>query len=345
MKKNLFFFITALCISFNLYAQPVLHASDLNPVVGDVTIQATAKIAGVKPPVQGANKTWNYAKLKDTTNALDTFHYVKKNGTPYASEFSKANLASTISGLPGQYSYYKTSNAFLQSFGTASPFDTSTWKPPYRIAVFPATYGTNFTDTSTVTLKSGGTTFKQGYRDSTKAVGYGTLKLPKNKTFNNVLMVRTTVIISFKIGNHTYTSKSYSVSFYVAGYHGPLLSISLNQANQVVGATYAKNATASFTDIAEDDDDNNDAISTKSSLSLAIYPNPASSVFTVKFNDDKKATGLFISDLSGNIVYTKRGNIIAGQQINCSALKEGTYMVRLQMDDGNITTQKLEIKK
>jgi Secretion system C-terminal sorting domain len=346
MKPILLFSIIFLFFLAGVQAQPVLHSADLNPVAGDKIIQATAKILNVKTPPAGTNKVWNYSKLKDsTTSPFDTSRYMKKNGTPFASLFPKATLAGTSSNNPGAYVYYKGTSAFLESFGSASVDDTATWVPPYRLAVFPATYGTNFTDTSTVTFKQGGTTFKEGYRDSSKVVGYGTLKLPGVRTFTNVLMVKTTTIITFKIGSQTYVTKSYSINFYVAGYHNPLISFALDQANKISFITYSKDATPSFNSGVADEED---AIAASGNAAgFKLYPNPASSGVTVNFNNanGKKIIAISINDLNGKSVYIQRGNIFSGERINCSSLKEGIYLMRIQMDDGSAEVQKLEIRK
>ncbi len=343
MKTTLLSLMIILFFVAGIHAQPVFHATDLNPVAGDRIVSASAKVAGVTIPVAGTNVTWNYSTLKDSTAPFDTTRYVKKSTTPYGSLFPQANLAAKISTAPGDYFYYKTSSTSLQSFGSASATDTVTWSPPYRLVIYPFTYLTNFTDTSTITFKQNGTPFIEKYKDTVKAVGYGTLKLPHNRTFKKVLMVKTTTVISYKVLGQTFTTVSYGISFFVAGYHSPLLSFSLNQANKIVGVSYSKNAAPAAFAAADDESQ----LIVKNNTAFSLYPNPATTGFTINLNsaNDKKITGISITDMNDKNVYSKKTNIISGQSINCSSFTPGIYFVTMQMNDGSVQVEKLVIKK
>ena len=346
MKTLLFSCFGFLFFIIGLKAQPVLHSTDLNPVAGDKFYMVFAKTVGVAVPAEGKNKTWNYSKLVDSNAAIDTFRYMKKGQTPYSSLFPQSNLAGTSSYASGNYVYYKTTDKLFEEFGGAANGDTLTWNPPLRIAIYPATYNTHFTDTGTITSKEAGTTFVENYSDSAKAVGYGTLKLPHGKTFTNVLMVRTTNIISYTILGHHYGSTSHGISFFVAGFHNPLISFSLDQKNKITSISYAKNATPLLTGAISVDEEENAIAANGITSSIRLYPNPATNFVVLNFNDDnRRPSAIFISDMNGQNVYTQKGNIYSGQKINCTSLKEGIYMIRIQMSDNTTEVQKLQIKK
>lgn len=342
--KTFLLLITVFTISAALHSQPVLKANDINPVVGDQIIMANAKTVGVKVPATGKNVTWNYSKLKDTANLIDTTKYLKPSKTPFDDDFPQANIASTTSSAPDFYVYLKTTNKYLQSFGSESDDSKSTWDPPYRLAIYPMKYGTKYTDTSTITVKTGGSKSTSGFRDSGEVVGYGTLKLTKNRTFTDVLMVRTTTIITIKIGNIKFTTVSHGINFFVAGYHSPVLSFSLDQANHITFISYSKDADAKGNfDLVDDES----LIAANANTGSSLYPNPASSKFTINMNKviGKSVTAIYITDIDGRNVYTKKGNIMQAESINCAAFKEGTYLVTIQMSDGSSEFKKLFVKK
>lgn len=347
MKTLLLSCFACLLFTIALKAQPVLQSTDINPVAGDKFFMVSAKTGGVVVPTAGKNKTWNYSKLVDSTAPIDTFRYMKKGQTPYGALFPQSNLAGTSSYASGNYVYYKTTTTLFEEFGGAGNGDTLTWNPPLRLAIYPATYNTHFTDTGTLTSQAGGTTFVENYRDSSKAVGYGTLKLPHNKTFSNVLMVRTTSIISYVVLGHHFVTTSHGVSFFVAGVHNPLITFSLSQNNQITSISYLKNVTPSFTGGISIDEEENITAANGISTSIRLYPNPATAAVTINFNDAaaKKPSAIFISDMNGQNVYAQQTNIFSGEKINCTAFKEGIYLVRVQMSDNTTEVQRLEIKK
>src|ERR1700759_5013875 len=101
MKTLLLSCFAVLLFITGVKAQPVLQATDLNPVAGDKIFDVSAKSAGVAIPVEGKNKTWDYSNLKDSTEPIDTFKYMKKNKTPFGSLYPLSNLAGTSSYAHG----------------------------------------------------------------------------------------------------------------------------------------------------------------------------------------------------------------------------------------------------
>lgn len=341
MKKIILLSIVFFCAYLSAYTQPVLTAKDINPAAGDVIIQQTAKVKGVKTGKTGANIVWDYSKLKDSSKA-DTSFFVKPSATPYASAFSSSNLAGYSSSAKGIYVYYITSKNSLLVLGDAVKKTKTKWTPGYRPIAYPFTYGTTFFDASTVTSST--STFTYNYIDTVKATGYGTLKLPGGRTFGNVLQSKTTTVITYVVSGQTITSTTYSVNYYAKGYHYPLLTISLDATNQVEDISYTDNAVPVANEIpyeAEND------IAVNNKQVFTIYPNPAASAFTIsgKALNGKSIVQIEINDMSGKNVFIKKTNIIASRAIDCSLLKAGVYMVRIQMNDGSEMLQKLVIAR
>lgn len=73
---------------------------------------------------------------------------------------------------------------------------------------------------------------------------------------------------------------------------------------------------------------------------LAVYPNPASSSVTVKWNTPGNAN-IRITDIAGKTVLTTQG--VSGTQVNVSDLQKGTYFITIEGTNVN-AAQKLSIQ-
>ncbi len=342
MKQSLLFTIVALLLITSAYAQPVIHATDLNPQAGDNFIRTAASTSGVNIPGKGANVTWNYSKLQ-ATGSLDTQRYVKSSTTPFSNSFPKSNVAVNPTTTEIVYDYYKTTNKDLEFDGEASNSNSVTFTPPYRLVTYPFTYGTKFNDSSKLTEKEGGTTIKEIYMDTVNAFGYGTLKLPIGQTFKNVILEKTTRKTSYTASGSTSVTESYSYIFFVAGYHDPLLTISVNNMNMITSVAYATNAKSTS-------DENELMLENKiipiRVRSIDIYPNPARSSFTINMSklNDKTVAAISVYDMSGRNVFRKQASMSSSETISCAAYKAGVYTVKIEMTDGSSQEQKVIVQ-
>jgi hypothetical protein len=81
------------------------------------------------------------------------------------------------------------------------------------------------------------------------------------------------------------------------------------------------------------------------SLRIAIYPNPATSIATVKVDNMMNEGKVYVTDLSGRLIETRTLNAGATElQLNVSTYAEGTYFVRI-VSDGYSNVDKLIVKK
>ncbi len=341
MKQTVLFF-AVLLIFVSAPAQPVIHAKDLNPTVGEQVLETNAKIKGVKVGKSGANITWNYSNLKNSSKT-DTTYFVSPSSTPFGGSFPTSNLAAYSSNSRNVYVYYTTTNMFLKVNGTATQNSTTKWAPGYRVLIYPLTYHTNFIDTGSITSTSGTTTTDQ-YTDTVNVVGYGKLKLPGGRTFKNVLMAKTTSAIYFTVSGQIHKIISYSISYVVKGYHEPLLSMSLNSSNQVQDVSYSPDAVPSA---ADDLIESESKIAASNTKTFTVYPNPATTSFVINMNDlnGKTVAAIRIYDMSGKNIFIKNTNLSARETIFCSQFKAGAYFVKIQMTDGSEEVQKLMIVK
>jgi hypothetical protein len=74
---------------------------------------------------------------------------------------------------------------------------------------------------------------------------------------------------------------------------------------------------------------------------ICVFPNPASDLFSVKFNGDGNYAKLKLFDAQGNIVYTNVISTNTGENnynINTLNLTSGTYFIRIEMNNSGIFT-------
>ncbi len=76
---------------------------------------------------------------------------------------------------------------------------------------------------------------------------------------------------------------------------------------------------------------------TSKNLKATIYPNPASDNFNIKMENDVKSIEIY--SLQGQKVLTS-----SNKNINVSNLSKGIYLVRIEDENNNITTQKLLVE-
>ena len=74
---------------------------------------------------------------------------------------------------------------------------------------------------------------------------------------------------------------------------------------------------------------------------ISLYPNPATSMFTIKFDNPSKVNTVVIYSIIGNEVMTKKTDGTAKANFNVQNLKRGKYIVRVFNDDGSTETQSL----
>ncbi len=73
----------------------------------------------------------------------------------------------------------------------------------------------------------------------------------------------------------------------------------------------------------------------------SLYPNPATSVVTIKFDNPSKVNYVAIYSIIGNEVATKKMDGNSRTNFNIQNLKKGKYIVRITNEDGTSETLSL----
>jgi hypothetical protein len=296
----------------------------------------------------GANQTWNYSDLSDYESDNLAFgahtwyagyqHFPTANlgsvdGDGFSSFFRKNDLAFDLLGVYGDI------------FGDGQPVPVS-FAPEYRLLTFPSTYGTEFSNTSVLTLTIPADfpfetiTVKVTFERESLIDSWGTITTPFG-TFNTIRQrmfeVQSDSVWGTSFGISTLLdsgqSESESYTFWTdnASARYSLLEYTLDPTTDGVTNVrwQAASPVASLTTIEEKE-------------FVSVYPNPTSDYFTI---DSKNETVNFsIIDVSGKLIMS--GSVQNGAtQVPVHMLAEGTYIVRLVDSEQHVSEKRIVIAR
>lgn len=258
----LFFILLAGIVRIS--AQPTLTAATNQPQIGDFIGSQYAYTTGVAIGTSGANQVWDYSGLTDSA-ATSVIQFMSPSGTPYAATFPSANLAAKVvdTGTTA-YMYFNATSTTTPVLGIQVDTLNIKYNHPLSTQNYPFTFPDAFNDSSSLYFSSASGTLKDTILqlDTITATGYGTLKLPGANSYTNVLQVKMGVTTQGRIylpglGEIILPPTTIiSYSYYTPGYHGPLLSYSLDtKGTSITSIYYRSNSVAplrfiSFTAVA-----------------------------------------------------------------------------------------------
>lgn len=222
-------------------AQPIITgASKLK--AGDWYRTQEALATGTVAGNTGINQTWNYSGLVNRIGFTAYDSVAVPGGVPIPPIFSSANLmAYSKSFEPGSsytdYNFLKTVGDTVRVMGSYSGniTQTASYQPPYTVfPYFPYTYDSyNLVYTKEIDVYGIGNIDTTDYSIDYLVTGYGTLLLPGNRTFTNVLQVeRVFYTIDPVFGTLNEVS---NYTFYMAeGIPFPLLEMDIDTYNGAV---------------------------------------------------------------------------------------------------------------
>ena len=166
--------------------------------------------------------------------------------------------------------------------------------------------------------------------DSMVYDAYGTLTIPSG-TYPNTIRIH-----RFNLSKDSTAFSGASLSFiesyewYVAGFHHPLFTYTIDTSGGTMAEYYIQNAALAATIIAEPVN------------SLSVYPNPASDMINVDFNvSGNQPATITLSDLIGRTIMTSSVNSTSkgNNTINIPVanIPGGIYVIQLHTATGNIT--------
>jgi hypothetical protein len=339
MKKPLLLF-TSLFMAAASYAQITITSADV-VTAGNTFIQATDDDASnLVIGAGGANKTWVYTAV--TADQIDTMNVVLPSATPYGGSFPSSNLAMAINGSNPGYYYIISNSSSLQADGFAeASLGVIDVNPNELLVSLPATYGTNYSSTSSFSVKLAypsppfdsirlkSTTVKTASFDA-----YGSLTVPAG-TYNTirtreVKLVTDSVFVRsagpIPPAGWSFAQESKDTVYHYAWY-----------ANGVGTAVFEMDSSAGDMTTAKFLLMNPGPTSIATTVKAAdsnLYPNPATTSFTY-MNAGSSSSMLSIYDVAGNFV--KSVTIQTGaNQVSLDNFSAGIYFYNVSDKDGAV---------
>ena len=327
MKKHFTSLILISLYAFcNAFSQGITLTYANNAfVAGDSYTLLSCDTTGVLTGSTGTNQTWNFTNLVILSGSSVTSNFVTLASTSWSSSFPGSTVVKSDGGAPlFFYNYTNNQSEYLGYYDPgiiSSPFMNGTVKYTDTDIKFkyPFSYGSNYNDTYAGNETNGLTTFTG--TTTTIADGWGTLMLPNNKKYINVLRIRKS--INTTIGSASKIENNYS--WYNGMTKFPILYIS-NTAYYYNGSTtYTNKVQVSSTVL---------GIENYNEIGWNVYPNPVNDILTIETNANKEHR-IEIINLIGQSIYAS--NFYSKVIIDVSLYPKGVYIIKLSNDKETIT--------
>ena len=338
MKTKYLLFIMLAFVSFiALQAQEI--TSDIMPGPGEQIHLIYCSEEGVAEGGAGENITWDFTSLvPNSEQEYEDYIYGFLNPatTPYGNLFPAAQL-SAVQWDTG-YVYYVHDENMIETIGFAINVNNSDFTATYTNyetnLLFPFSYGQSWDDDLAYAQSGMGFTDTVTGNKTFEVDGYGTLKLPDNKTYNNVLRIKDYKIIYLSGGLFTIQYQYYR--WYSPEYKLWLLEIGYDNNDNNgwvnIGVYYADNPLPLGIKA------NNEK------LRCNISPNPAKGHISIRIPENSSSINTVeIFDQFSRLVKTvvpSNPENSSGLQIPINDLGDGLYIVKITTQD-KIYTSKL----
>lgn len=291
-------------------AQTTLQGADVNATVGEAfSLQRTDWVS--EGPA-GANQSWDFSGV--TVTGMNTLSYTAANAA-----FAETNITQNEGGA-GNHMKLDATGQYVH--GQYSGTIVLTYSNPLTYLEFPLSMGLSGNDTHACTFSSSGLSFVRSGTSTWEIDAWGTVKTPVT-TYTNVLRVKQTLIYTDTYAGGTIDYESTIYSWYKAGIHVPVFSLTSLTSDIVSNdwGTYY----AGIADVSE-----------LNAQNFQVYPNPTSDLLNVKTTGNIKS--IVVTDISGKVLRES----VSGEQVDLTELNDGVYFVSLILMDGTRTrTQKV----
>jgi hypothetical protein len=300
------------------------------PSVGDVDknykLDTSAYSAGLPSVVTGSNVVWDFTKVTGTFPVIfDSI--VSPSSATGGSTFPAATYAQKRSGIN---SFFRSSASPSQTewIGVYSPSLTVTFTNSAIIATYPVSYGYSSTDPVTGTFKYNTTNGVCNGSITIIADGIGTLNLPNNVTFQNVLRLRSVASLTMSVGPLSVGSIDQSIfSYYVQGKKYPILTAQYQRYELLAGTpTITAMAYGNFEYFTVA------GLNERSTPGkFAVYPNPFHDQLFLKNETEAEPDEILLYNLQGQLL--ARTHAIA--DLSGKELAPGIYLLEIKNSTGS----------
>jgi hypothetical protein len=335
MKRNTILITLAFVAQF-IAAQPVLTYNTHAFLPGMNNPMTLCNYTD--PGVVGDNVTWDFSSLEPS----DTFTG-KVNSVVTDNDFTDATVVLEEFGT--SFFFESDENSIRQvGYKSSDSRVLVKYNDPYDKMVYPLIKGDLYNCSFTGNYFLDGSQVGEINGTGTiEADAWGTIKLPKNKTYENTMRVKSVKAYTIAFSdNATQEVEVVSYRWYNNFHRYPLLV--LTQYTTTSGQNVNTNYQSAY---------NNNAVSSVTSPinpvggeTFSLYPNPAQSNLNLYlFAAWNKSVQLKIYDVSGKIVLTLQDrNVLEGENIidlsrEISVLKPGSYVLNISSGSNLITRE------
>ena len=301
-----------------------LTQSGFEPMVGDTNkayvMDTSAYTTGMPTSLTGTNVIWDYSFLVPTPT-LNTSAYISTSSATVTSPAS----TSFVQKQGAIHNFFKsttTPTTQTELLGVNMGTISLTFTNTGIMAKYPINYGYQLTDAI-----GGSVTFSLPASFTgniiTEADGKGTLFMPQNKTYNNVLRVKSTQMISISVifvGNIA-TLKQTVYSYYHASSKFPILTINNSVTTFSSQTTDITTVTGNANFIAIGINEQS-----KEEFNFGTYPNPAKDQLSVQLKNNETPESLTLINTLGEMVTKINGS----KSINISQIPNGYYYIEVK---------------
>lgn len=334
MKRKI---ITLLAIGVVLIAQAQIKMTYKSHgiVAGDTHDFVIAENMNEGPA--GKRILWDFSALKPSGTNL-TSHMLSSQSVDPSQQIASSN---TVIQEFGNNFFFNVNNSGIEQYGTMACNTVTKYDKPFVKMKYPFTYGSNVSGSYSGTQISGAvkSSVKGTYELSGDA--YGTLILPGNVTYDNVLRVKQTRTVQYE--GSTSLTKEITYRWYAAGVRYPILVVIKydNNGKETLAQTayYANASNQKSIEIANE-------IVPVNNTNIDVAPNPFDKDFTVTYNvENAGKVNVELYDNMGRFVSTllneKQKEGVQTLTVNTAkeGIKEGIYILKVAIDGVSVTKQ------
>jgi Secretion system C-terminal sorting domain len=293
----------------NLFAQPVLTSSDINPLYIS-SINYNAEISSIPVSPAGPNQVWDYSSLVLDQTGTSLVQSVMT--APFSSAFPAANFfVQTGEGADLEYGMYNLTSTKLEVLGATNASGLiATFSNPLTVFVFPFTYNLSYTDSFTT-----GTSNPETGTITKTYDAYGTLTTAFG-TYSNVMRIKQ---VQGQFTNYNW--------------------ITLNPYRELMSAGLSSTGDVFYS---VNEPTNLGLQTNLEGSNFAVYPNPSNGFITIKnvFNMQHFFVGIY--DVFGNEINITKQFSGSSNDIDLTNMASGIYLLKFfNVDNKMLDTIKI----
>ena len=350
--KKLFPTLAIACLAWaSGHGQITIFADDVSPTDVEASLAFDLTPDPSLDPTGFGQVAWDFSALADDSVAV--YKFVEPSGTPYASTFADANLASEQGD---SYYYFKIDNNGLSALGLYGALVYDTYNvttsievnPPQSILRFPAALNDGFTETVVRKAQvdkdaTGDPNFPfdsvrfvstverevslDAYGSMTTPLGtFETIRSSEMETITDQIFVysATTGIWSPLPAGSPYTNQSYSWWTNENNFGFPVVQVQYEPGDGVISASWVQDFVSGANE--------------RNLLQFSLYPNPAPHQLFVQLPEPFAGT-LEVRNLHGLVMETQA---IDGDwaTVSTESFVNGSYVLVLRNEQGQLVGRK-----